>query len=50
MLRFWAVDYLAEVWLNGRRVGAHEGGETPFVLDVTDAIKPGEGNRLAVRC
>ena len=30
-------------------VGAHEGGETPFVLDVTDAIKPGEGNRLAVR-
>ena len=26
LLRFWAVDYLAEVWLNGRRVGGHEGG------------------------
>src|SRR5207248_855919 len=30
-------------------VGGHEGGETPFVLDVTDAIRPGAVNRLAVR-
>jgi hypothetical protein len=49
LLRFWAVDYKAEVWLNGLHVGEHEGGETPFVLDVTDAIKPGRRNRLAVR-
>ena len=27
LLRFWAVDYLAEVWLNGVHVGGHEGGE-----------------------
>ncbi len=49
LLRFWQVDYLAEVWLNGAPVGGHEGGETPFVLDVTDHIKPGQSNRLAVR-
>jgi len=49
LLRFWQVDYLAEVWLNGVSVGGHEGGETPFVLDVTDRIKPGEKNHLAVR-
>lgn len=49
LLRFWAVDYLAEVWLNGARVGQHEGGESPFVLDVTEAVKPGESNLLAVR-
>jgi hypothetical protein len=49
LLRFLAVDYLAEVWLNGVRVGTHEGGETPFTFDVTDALKPGESNRLAVR-
>lgn len=49
LLRFWRVDYLAEVWLNGAPVGGHEGGETPFVLDVTDRIKPGEKNQLAVR-
>jgi beta-galactosidase/beta-glucuronidase len=49
VLRFWQVDYLAEVWLNGMSVGGHEGGETPFVLDVTSHIKPGEKNHLAVR-
>ncbi len=49
LLRFWAVDYLAEVWLNGVAVGGHEGGETPFVLDVSAAIEPGRRNRLAVR-
>jgi Glycosyl hydrolases family 2, sugar binding domain/Glycosyl hydrolases family 2, TIM barrel domain/Glycosyl hydrolases family 2 len=49
LLRFHAVDYLAEVWLNNVSVGGHEGGETPFVLDVTDAVKPGTPNRLAVR-
>ena len=51
LLRFWAVDYLAEVWLNGTRMGGHEGGETPFVLDVTDAIRAGANkkNLLAVR-
>lgn len=49
VLRFWAVDYLAEVWLNGVRVGGHEGGETPFVLDVTDALRRDQKNLLAVR-
>ncbi len=49
LLRFWAVDYLAEVWLNGVPVGGHEGGEGPFVLDVTAALRPGKENLLAVR-
>jgi hypothetical protein len=49
LLRFWAVDYKADVWLNGVPVGGHEGGESPFELDVTKAIKPGEANLLAVR-
>lgn len=49
LLRFSQVDYLAEVWLNGVPVGGHEGGETPFTLDVTDSIKPGMKNHLAVR-
>jgi hypothetical protein len=49
LLRFHAVDYLAEVWLNGERLGLHEGGETPFELDATDAIKPDRPNLLAVR-
>ena len=49
LLRFWQVDYLADVWVNGIHVGRHEGGEDPFVLDVTDAIRPTLANRLAVR-
>lgn len=49
LLRFWAVDYKADVWLNGVHVGEHEGGETPFVFDVTATARPGEPNRLAVR-
>jgi len=48
LLRLGAVDYLGEVWVNGVYVGAHEGSETPFVLDVTDAIKPKASNLLAV--
>lgn len=49
LLHFDAVDYLAEVWVNGVLVGRHEGGETPFVLDITDAARPKENSRLAVR-
>ncbi|MBI2298508.1 MAG: hypothetical protein HYU66_06065, partial [Armatimonadetes bacterium] len=49
LLRFQAVDYLAEVWLNDVPLGGHEGGETPFVLDATAAIRPDAPNRLTVR-
>jgi len=49
LLRFWAVDYRAEVWLNDVRIGEHEGGETPFVLDVSDSIRAGASNLLTVR-
>ena len=49
LLRFWQVDYKADVWLNDKAVGSHEGGESPFVLDVTGVLQPGRKNRLAVR-
>jgi hypothetical protein len=38
----------AEVWLNGKRVGSHEGGFSPFELDVTNAAHVGGDNLLAV--
>lgn len=37
-LHFGAVDYRAQVWVNGQLVAAHEGGHTPFWADVTDAL------------
>jgi Glycosyl hydrolases family 2, TIM barrel domain/Glycosyl hydrolases family 2, sugar binding domain/Glycosyl hydrolases family 2 len=49
LLRFNAVDYLADVWLNGLHLCTHEGGETPFVFDATGAIRPGQSNSLALR-
>lgn len=49
VLRFGAVDYRAQVWVNGRQVGAHEGGHTPFAVDITDAVIPEGDNDVVVR-
>lgn len=49
LLHFGAVDYLADVWLNGQYLGGHEGGYTPFTFDVTDLTSPGEVCVLTVR-
>lgn len=47
-LRFGSVNYFAEVWLNGTRLGQHEGGHLPFEFDVTPHVQPQE-NILVVR-
>lgn len=49
LIRFWRIDYLADVWVNGTFVGHHEGKQDPFVLDVTEAAKPESSNRIAIR-
>jgi len=46
-LRFGAVDYHAYVYLNGKFVGEHEGGFTPFSFEVTKLLRDGD-NRLTV--
>lgn len=38
IVHFGAVDYRATVWVDGHAVGEHEGGHTPFALDITDAL------------
>jgi Glycosyl hydrolases family 2, sugar binding domain/Glycosyl hydrolases family 2/Glycosyl hydrolases family 2, TIM barrel domain len=48
MLNFEAVDYRCRVWVNGKPVGSHVGGNTPFQFDVTAALKDGD-NELLVR-
>ncbi|HVH63431.1 MAG TPA: glycoside hydrolase family 2 TIM barrel-domain containing protein [Candidatus Dormibacteraeota bacterium] len=49
LLKFGAVRYVADVWLNGRYLGYHEGGDTPLALDATQALIPGAYNVLMVR-
>lgn len=39
----------ADVWVNGRHVAFHAYGYTPFELDITDFINPGQDNVMAVR-
>jgi beta-galactosidase len=46
---FDGVTDSAELWVNGRHIGYHEGGFTAFDIDVTSAIKPGAANLFAVR-
>jgi beta-glucuronidase len=45
VLRFGSVNYMAVVWLNGVRLGQHEGGHLPFEFDVTPHVKR-EGNLI----
>ena len=42
LLHFDAVDWEAEVWLNGKKLGVHRGGNDPFHFDITSALKRGE--------
>jgi beta-galactosidase/beta-glucuronidase len=48
LLHFGAVDYKATVWVNGRYAGEHEGGHTPFRMDITRLLEP-EDNAVTVR-
>jgi beta-glucuronidase len=45
-LHFDAVYDVAEVWVNGHRVGRHEGGYTAFEFDVTKLLHPGRNHLL----
>ena len=44
LLHFGAVDYFAEVWVNGTSAGTHKGGYTPFTFDVTKLLREGKNS------
>ena len=46
-LYFGAVSYRCNVYLNGKEIGKHEGGFTPFQIEITDQVKATD-NLLAV--
>lgn len=46
-LRFGAANYSTVVYLNGQKVGMHEGGFTPFAFEVTKLLRDGD-NQVTV--
>ncbi len=49
LIRFEAARYRSEVFINHKLVGYDLIGNTPFEVDITDAVKSGETVQLAVR-
>ena len=49
LLHFGAVDQIAEVFLNGIKVGSHTGGYLPFTFDISTAIRYDAENILTVQ-
>src|SRR6185437_13102403 len=49
LLHFGAVDWRSDIYVNGKQIGRHEGGYDPFSFDITDALKKGSKQQLAVR-
>jgi beta-galactosidase/beta-glucuronidase len=48
VLHFGAVDYHAWVWVNGQLVKFHEGGHTPFSMNITNLLHNGN-NQIVVK-
>ncbi|MFZ5351091.1 MAG: glycoside hydrolase family 2 protein [Bacillota bacterium] len=48
ILHFGAVDYTADIWVNGEHLAMHEGGHTPFSVEITNVVKE-KDNTIIVR-
>ncbi len=48
LLNFGAVDYHAEIYIDGNYLGNHDGGSSSFSLDITPAVQPGNTHNLVV--
>ena len=48
-IEFEAVSLVADIYVNGKKVGNHNGGYTSFLFDITDYLKFGKENLIAVR-
>ncbi len=47
LIHFGAVDYYAQVWINGQPAGSHKGGYSSFSFDITGLVHKGT-NRVTV--
>lgn len=49
ILHFGAVDWKTDIWINDIKVGAHQGGYTPFSFDITPYLTKEKNQKLVVR-
>ncbi len=49
LLHCGAIDYTAQVWVNGQLVATHEGGNTPFSADITFALNENIEQVIVIR-
>jgi len=49
LMHFGAVDWEAEVFINGTSVGVHQGGYDPFYFDISPFLKRGNSQEVMVR-
>lgn len=48
-LYFGAINYKADVYLNGKKLGSHKGGFTPFNFEIPDSVIKAKNNFLVVK-
>ncbi|WP_207515073.1 glycoside hydrolase family 2 protein [Longitalea luteola] len=49
LLHFGAVDWQCDVFVNGKKVGSHQGGYDPFSMDITAALTKKGNQQITVR-
>ncbi len=49
LLHFGAVDWECDVYVNGNKVGSHQGGYDPFSFDISAALTKGKQQEIAIR-
>jgi beta-galactosidase/beta-glucuronidase len=49
LLQFGAVDWLCDVYVNGKKVGEHRGGYDPFSMDISSALNKKGAQKISVR-
>ena len=49
LMQFGAVDWQCDVYVNGKKVGTHQGGYDPFSFDITAALAKSNVQKISVR-
>lgn len=49
LLHFGAVDWLSDIYINGNKVGSHQGGYDPFYFNITPYLKGNGAQVLELR-